>query len=847
MRQFGQHTAYLHIVILLSFVFKISAQENNRLQNILGSLTNYNNNAPDKIYIQTDKDFYSIGDTIWLKTYLLNGITHTATTMSKVVYVELVDANDKTIAQQKLHVVSTGASSDIKLPQEIEEGTYILRAYTKYMLNDKEPILFQKEIPISSLQNNSNYVFDKNLKKEVAKNKTTKQEIALLNATKPIVQFFPEGGDLVTDIECVLGAKITDPLGNGIALEGKVLDHNDHIVSYFNSYEFGLGWTSIKVKPNTHYYLQIPFDGEVLKYPVPSALLKGYSLRVLNWGEHITITASTNITNGLKDALLIGHIRGDIIFKQILKANDENLNIIKLYTSKLQDGVAHFTLFAPNGEPVSERLTFIDSPQNDLKLSVKTNKQNYNLREKVNVDLTLTDDKGKVINGNFSMSVLKQNEIKKDTDNIKSWLLLNSDLGGTVSNPNFFFQEDLKGREYLLDLLMLTHGWRRFTWKALTNENASTNSPFPPEKGIMINGTTTAFNNKYQPKKALIALNIVANELIQEKKMTNAQGKFSFGPFIFVDSITAVINASSIPESEKSKDPIAIHLDPHFPEVTVKNSRKRELLTKKTMSPYTKPYPVGKVEQKITPHFEYDSKVTQLEEIVVKAKKTTKQELFNKKLNSRTIYGNPSTRLIPDSIPGLGSGPVNAFNVLRFAPGVQVFGTFPNQRVLIRPLFGNIGDAPLFLLDGAPASVGYIQNISITDILFIDVLKGADATIYGGRSAGGVVAVYTKRGEDIQQKPKELSGVSNVIIPGFYKLREFYKPNFEIPIPEHEKPDYRKTLHWEPDIKIKNNSPYKLDFYTGDASNTYVIRVEGITYDGRPVNQLGNFKVLNAD
>jgi len=519
---------------------------------------------------------------------------------------------------------------------------------------------------------------------------------------------------------------------------------------------------------------------------------------------------------------------------------------------------------------------------------------------------------------------------------------------------------------------------------------------FPPEKGIMIDGTTTAFNNKYQPKKALATLNIVSNELIQEKKMTNAQGKFNFGPFIFMDSITAVIKAKSISLTNKKKDRISIYLDPHFPEVKVKNNGETDGgSTIKIINTIAKPYP-NMVEQNTTPNFEYDPNITYLDEAVVKDRKISKRALLDKKLNARTLHGFASSRLIPDSIPSLGKGAVNAFSALQFVAGarvigtfpnervvirgekpslylldgvqvsagqiqsirvfdilfidvlkgadaafyggrgngpvvavytktgediaqnrtpdfeydpdvtyldeavvkdkkiskqalldeklnartlhgypstrlipdsipgvgpgtrtfdmlrsvngVRVFGTFPNQVVLIRPIFGEEGGVlPLYLLDGIPVSSGRIHNIRVSDISFIDVLKGADASIYGGRASGGVVAVYTITGEDIEQKPEEPSGVTNVTIPGFYKTREFFKPNYAIAKPADKKPDYRRTLHWEPDISLKEDSAYKLDFYTGDLNDTYMIRIEGMTYDGRAVSALYDLNVREMD
>ncbi|TBN00842.1 hypothetical protein EYD45_13530 [Hyunsoonleella flava] len=66
MKKSGQLNIFLHVVILLSFIFGISAQENNRLQDIINNLSFYTNNSPpEKVYVQTDKDTYTSGETIF--------------------------------------------------------------------------------------------------------------------------------------------------------------------------------------------------------------------------------------------------------------------------------------------------------------------------------------------------------------------------------------------------------------------------------------------------------------------------------------------------------------------------------------------------------------------------------------------------------------------------------------------------------------------------------------------------------------------------------------------------------------------------------------------------------------
>src|SRR5690606_37834814 len=215
-----------------------------------------------------------------------------------------------------------------------------------------------------------------------------------------------------------------------------------------------------------------------------------------------------------------GHIRGEIFLKHSVRSY-KNSYIISIPTSILSDGVGHFTLFDPRGEPMCERLTFIDNPDNATDLTLKTGKTDYRFREKVEIGLSLVDAQRKPLQGDFSFSVALDNSLLKSTPSIKSWLLLNSDMGNTVENPNYFFEEDSMLRKNLLDILMLTHGWRRFVWKSFLQDNLNLAPEFHAEKGITINGRTTAFGNPYQPKRSTATLSILGPEIYQEKITTD--------------------------------------------------------------------------------------------------------------------------------------------------------------------------------------------------------------------------------------------------------------------------------------------------------------------------------------
>lgn len=236
--------------------------------------------------------------------------------------------------------------------------------------------------------------------------------------------------------------------------------------------------------------------------------------------------------------------------------------------------------------------------------------------------------------------------------------------------------------------------------------------------------------------------------------------------------------------------------------------------------------------QKKVNDFEYDPKVIKLDEVIGRGKAKTKKELIDEALNERTMYGQALNRVIPDSI--LDSEFYTALDLIeRKVAGVRVSGAYPNQSISLRYGWGS----PLYLLDGIPVDPDLVLEMFAGEMLFIDVLKSAGETAqYGMRGRFGVIAVYTPRGENYEFVQEREPDVANFVIPGFYRAREFYSPNYSLVKPEHDKPDFRTTLYWHPDINVSDITPTNLSFYTGDTAGTYTIRVECMTNDGRPVS-----------
>ncbi len=133
---------------------------NNVKPSILSAITRAQDRiGVEKLYMQLDKPYYTIGDTLRFKGYLVDGSFLSPSTKSGLMYVELDDVVGRMIKRIMAPVLSGSAWGNIPLDEkEIPEGSYTLRAYTNWMLNFGETYIFKKNISISAVNGGSTLV-----------------------------------------------------------------------------------------------------------------------------------------------------------------------------------------------------------------------------------------------------------------------------------------------------------------------------------------------------------------------------------------------------------------------------------------------------------------------------------------------------------------------------------------------------------------------------------------------------------------------------------------------------------------------------------------------------------------
>lgn len=105
----------------------------------------------EKAYVQTDKPYYYPGERIWFKAYMNYRTPELMDSLSRVLMVELISP-DKKIEQTKLLFIDGGAVDGyFDLPDKIETGDYVMRAYTQWMMNYDHANFFIKTLPVLGL------------------------------------------------------------------------------------------------------------------------------------------------------------------------------------------------------------------------------------------------------------------------------------------------------------------------------------------------------------------------------------------------------------------------------------------------------------------------------------------------------------------------------------------------------------------------------------------------------------------------------------------------------------------------------------------------------------------------
>ncbi|MEY2834564.1 MAG: hypothetical protein RLZZ557_226 [Bacteroidota bacterium] len=757
----------------------------------------------ERIHVHFDKSTYNQEETIWYKIYILDdrGLTQ----LSKNVYTEWFDTTGKMIRQTVAPLYQSTSKGAFELPADYAGNFIRMKVYTQWSLNDEADFLYTKDIQI----NNAVEIKDTKLK--------------LLQTQ---VGLFPEGGELVYGLQGKVAFKAADNRGIPVKIKAILVNDKNKILDTLKVQHDGMG--SFIMQPKLGEKYQVKWtdpNGNSGITPLPVNKTEGVSFGVKTSNEFATIsvTRTPNAPANMKMMTLLVHMNQNILFKVSLNATDRTSLSANIPIAELNTGVLQFTLFSADWMPLAERIIFINNRTHEFSAKVLTQLVTLTKRGKNVFDVFVTD----TASTNMSVSVTDASiESQASAQTIHSDLLLSSEIKGRIYNPGYYLSSDSDSVMANLDLVMLTHGWRKFDWEKLK-------AGVGPELKYPFEADRMKISGKIYGLKNTSVGDLLLNLIIQYKDSSKnfvfqpvtKEGTFENRDQFFYDTARIFY---SFNQNQRLNDIAQVQFDngllkPTSKQITISEAEKlfnwNDSLARARMNYFLS----------LQEAWKKRSSYKTLQEVIIKSRVKPKEDVVDQRYATGLFAGGDAFVFDLLNDPAAAGG----FDILSYlqgrVPGLQISrgggpgGVSMNWR----------GGTPDVYLDQQRVGPDMVMSLNIRDIAMVKVFRPPFFGSFGG-GGGGAIAIYTKKGGDSRaDNSKNSKSMLSSLITGFTRFKEFYNPQYDNPN-ENPETDIRSTLYWNPYVMTNQKNPrFRVQFFNNDFSKKLQIVLEGVTSDGR--------------
>lgn len=770
-------------------------------QNIDSVLSDFSSGFPtEKVYIHYDKQGgYLAGETIWFKAYLYSNGKPSG--LSNNFFMQLFDPKGGLVLSKRYPVAGSVIKGNIDIPDTLQQGNYIIRAFTPHMLNTEESLLYRRNITI----------FNRNRKSSGIKRQD-----------HLIVDFFPESGYLVDGILTVCAFKATDEFGRPKDINGLIKSDDGTVIASFKSYHDGIGRIPFKPIAGKKYIAEIEADGGKRTFNLPEVLASGINLKVLDepGGKKFQLSRKEKGTTFFDVVRLAVTINTSLIYDTEVAFEDYPSIIGHLITDSLPSGILHFTIFDKSGNPLAERLAFVDNKEYKYSGDITATIKSFNKKAENSLDISFPDN----IQRSCSVSVVDlDSDNNGSTENIWSALLLTADLKGAIYNPAWYFINKSDSVKLAVDNLMLTHGWSRYNWaKMLAKEFSVTKQK--DNNFVLLSGQLTDVN-KVPVDGGTLNLLIEPEDSVSQTYniVIDEKGMFKIDSLVF---------------SGKSK---------LFYAYQDKKGRTKKVLLQLDENSLGSLQTAALKQYPELIKTELNNDLPETRDMDIAAKADMVKELENVKVVSN-IYKRPidavndkyTTGVFKsmgkDNIDNI-TDPVNdkAMNAVDFIKNRIQQLELSTSGFVNRKNFSLISGqkwAVGIFINEQPATITQLRVMRADDIALVKFFEAGFVGV-GSSSPGGALAVYTKE-RQTENTPEKLDFFE---FTGYSMTKEFFNPDYSSVDPEKAKPDYRTTLYWNPNVFTEpGNNSFKFKFYNNDFSKKFRVIMEGFDAQGRLIH-----------
>jgi len=730
----------------------------------------------EKIHIHFDKDAYLPGETVWMKAYLLAGSK--PSNISKNIYFDWTDARGRLLLHSVSPVIEGTASSSFVMPVYAENAVVHVKAYTQWMLNFDNAFLYNKDIPVLTASNE----FNANPEK-----------------CKPEINFFAEGGDQINGVQSVVAFEALDQHGKPVTISGVIKNNNNVTQDSIRTSYAGMGSFSLKPVSGEHYHaFWKASDGELHVTALPEAKPNGVVLHMISYkNDQIQFSVERSVDAvSLNRLTVLGVIDQKIVYRSNLNLVN-NMTDAFIATASFPCGIMQLTVLDADMSARAERVIYINNRKAYGKTEMKREQVNLNKRARNEISIEIPDS----LNTNLSVSITDGGLGLDSSSNIYSDLLLSGDLKGNINDAASFLLNSDNANDHL-NLLLLTHGWRRFNWENVVE------GKFPALKYSHDADFLALKGEINNPSASLDANDSIALLMISKDRKkhivnlpVNPQGSFNQHDLFFYDSVQVVykfnhaskLNSSTEISLYSSLLPAlspAVARDPAYAWIKVP-----DVILEKELNGN-----IVETNNYATPSKDMSYSVTPRQDGVRGNSETVAHYLSTMFADLRFAAS------LKDPGAGTGDGRFASYTI--------------NGPSALR---NNVNIS----LDESPVAMDDLKSVSMKEVLFLKFVaktnqRGLPTLAISSRQA-------LEQGRIIENK----TGLA--VVTGYTPAREFYAPHYSNDkIVDYQASDFRSTLYWNPAVRLdRTHRKVTLVFYNNDISDKFRIVVEGMNQDGK--------------
>ena len=784
-----------------------------RAQTIENSINLYGTNfSQEKIHIHFDKESYMPGETIWFKAYLFE--ENLPSERSTNFYAAIYDDQGKLIKQQLSPVFMGSTDGHFDLPDTLRASQIICRAYTSWMLNFDTSMLFSQPIKIIN----------------------RKEQNATTASTRSVnLSFFPEGGDMIEGTVNTVAFKASFNNGLPFLINGtiKKQETGETVLPLIVEHD-GMGRFDIDMQPGNKYYAEwIDNNGTKQQTWLPDAKRVGVSLKLTVQKDRLYF----NLFNktGTDSLHVLMYMYQKVFYKSNLKVSATEPFTGMIPINNLPTGTMQLTVFDANWQPVAERVAFINNNNFTVNAVLNTKEISTQKRGKNVFELLVTD----TIPANMSLSISDADMNSEASENtILSNLLLKGDIKGYVHNPAFYFTNNtdasLKSK---LDLVMLTHGWRRYNWADMMAQKMPV-IKYPADVYLGVYGQVSkeVMDKMEKDERVNLIVKTADSTNTFYSLLPDKAGLLKQTGLVFYDTARVYF---SFNKNKANNSQIGFSkFNFTYPMLNYLSNYQNYFLPD-TAGTGVKPgislfqyYAANNGIKK------YNDEKT-LTGVIVKTGKNRKWQndplvKMDEKYASGGFTGGATGYAADVLHDEKAWTKLDIYSYLRSAMPSLLIGNF--NLASGRSLSFN-GKTVLVYIDEHEMTYSDLENLSLSQVAYIKLIpsylgSGPDE---GGTGLMPALSVYTRKGDDlIDRRPKD-KDLGLVKVAGYSAIKEFYSPEYT-ETNTSAGTDARTTLLWMPYILTdKANLKIPITFYNNDFTKRMRIVLEGINEEGKMI------------